>query len=211
MQHLFSGCGGAKVAREGVVRGQHVAVGGGLDHGERGGKVLEVDGAQRGGGQARQLRGRHLADGAHGRLLAQRREVGRGEALGGAHERGGVGGRQPVRRGLQQVAQDGGAALGRGQRDVDALDQPPAHRVVDLVRPVGGPHHHHSVGSGRDPHAVKLHQELGLEAARCVVLVGAPARAQQRVNLIDEDDGGRLLRRHREQRAHQLLALAHPL
>jgi hypothetical protein len=48
-----------------------------------------------------------------------------------------------------------------------------------------------------------------LHTARSLVLVAA-ALAQQRVHLVDEDHGGLLVGRHREQSTYCLLALANP-
>jgi hypothetical protein len=105
---------------------------------------------------------------------------------------------------------------------MDPLDHPPQHRVIQLLRPVGRTHQKHplvrrlparrpapapaaalAAGAG----AVELDQELRLQAARRLVLARGP-RAQERVDLIDEDDGGGLVARDREERAHELLALA---
>jgi len=56
--------------------------------------------------------------------------------------------------------------------------------------------------------AYQLDEKLGLEAPVAFHLAVGALR-QQRIDLVDEDDGGLVAARHREQGAHQLLTLAH--
>ena len=95
------------------------------------------------------------------------------------------------------------------QWHIDPLDEPPPRGIVQLVGSVGGPDDDHLrsvVGAG----SIQLHQELRLHAPGGLVLLGS-AVAQQRVNLVDEDDGRGPVHRHSEQSAHESLPLADPL
>lgn len=75
-----------------------------------------------------------------------------------------------------------------GQRDEHALLEAAADGRVQLPRRVRGAEHQHFRVAG--PHALHLHQKLGLDAPRGVVLA-VRARAAQGVDLVDEDYGGR--------------------
>mmetsp|Transcript_1845 Transcript_1845/g.4118 ORF Transcript_1845/g.4118 Transcript_1845/m.4118 type:complete len:263 (-) Transcript_1845:423-1211(-) len=100
-----------------------------------------------------------------------------------------------------------------GQRDVDPLLQPPPHRLVQLPWVVGGGEDHDDGGlgglagaavgaAGHAVHAVHLDQELALDAAGGLVLVGAAARRAERVDLVHEDRRRRVVPRHLEQQPH---------
>lgn len=56
-----------------------------------------------------------------------------------------------------------------------------------------------------------LHEEFCLNSPRSLALVAFPALATQRVDLIDEDNGGCIFTGHLEQVRHQLLTFSHPL
>mmetsp|Transcript_38451 Transcript_38451/g.98332 ORF Transcript_38451/g.98332 Transcript_38451/m.98332 type:complete len:369 (+) Transcript_38451:336-1442(+) len=104
------------------------------------------------------------------------------------------------------------AASGVGQRDVQPLLQAAAHCVVQVPWAVGGRQHHDITTRLRGgAHAVHLAEQLRLEAPRRLVLARAAARRHQRVHLVEEDDGGRAVPRHRKQLPHQLLRLTAPL
>ncbi len=71
--------------------------------------------------------------------------------------------------------------------------------VVELLGSVGGANDDDALGAVRD--AVKLDEELGLEAAAGLVLAGRTL-GQDAVDLVYEDDGRLHLRRHPEQHPH---------
>mmetsp|Transcript_14031 Transcript_14031/g.45072 ORF Transcript_14031/g.45072 Transcript_14031/m.45072 type:complete len:283 (+) Transcript_14031:23-871(+) len=94
------------------------------------------------------------------------------------------------------------------QRDVDHAVEAarPQQRWVDQVGPVGG-------RDDNDPreglHAVHLVQKLREDARRDLAPTGADGR--ERVDLVEEDNGGCARARLAEERRHQLLRLANPL
>ena len=95
-----------------------------------------------------------------------------------------------------------------GQRDVDALLEATAQRLVEIPREVGRCEHRHRARLGvglvrrcrRD--AVHLHEQLTLDAAARLVLVGAAALAGERVDLVDEDGRRRVEASHLEEQPH---------
>lgn len=82
------------------------------------------------------------------------------------------------------------------QRDVHAALEAAADGGVELPRDVGRAQHQHA--RRVLAHAVHLHQHLGLDAPRRLGLAFA-ARAAERVDLIDEDDGGVVFAGHVEE------------
>lgn len=107
------------------------------------------------------------------------------------------------------------------QGDILAPDEPPTCGLVDGPRHVGGRQDQDPAGvafpllllrlllAGRGALQVRpLDQELGLDAARRLVLAGAAARGEERVDLVDEDDGWRQRFGQREEGPDQLFRLA---
>eukprot|EP00754_Rhynchopus_humris_P014034 Rhum_TRINITY_DN14364_c12_g1::Rhum_TRINITY_DN14364_c12_g1_i1::g.85562::m.85562 len=109
---------------------------------------------------------------------------------------------------LQQHAQDVCAAPLVRQVDQQPPRETAEHSLVEILRAVGRAHHHDLVVR---PHPVPPRHDLVLDLARRLVLIALPAPPQQPVDLVDEDDARRNLRREREDRLRELLALAHPL
>mmetsp|Transcript_43094 Transcript_43094/g.122155 ORF Transcript_43094/g.122155 Transcript_43094/m.122155 type:complete len:248 (+) Transcript_43094:219-962(+) len=85
-----------------------------------------------------------------------------------------------------------------GQVHQDAPRHPTQHGLIQRKRPVRRTDHNDPVSCG--PEAVPLLHEGGLEAGQRAVgrVVAAIAAAQQRINLVQEDDAGRQLSRERE-------------
>ena len=125
----------------------------------------------------------------------------------------GVPGSCPLGHRAQQRGDVGGTGprhLLVGVRQLDLRGHAAQHRVVQVARAVGAADDERAVVRGVARDAVPVPQEDGLGVGVRHVAV-APPRAQQRVHLVDEDDGGLQFLRQREDGADQLLALAHPL
>ena len=85
--------------------------------------------------------------------------------------------------------------VGRGHEDLAVEAAGAQQRGVELVEQVGGADHHHVVGGAE---AVELHEQL---VERLVLLARdvLAASGADGVQLVDEDDRGRLLARDPEQ------------
>mmetsp|Transcript_9902 Transcript_9902/g.19980 ORF Transcript_9902/g.19980 Transcript_9902/m.19980 type:complete len:289 (+) Transcript_9902:57-923(+) len=204
--------GGSKILGPLVVVLELVLGDAGLDGSECLGKVGREDGTHAPllhGGQP--LCGK-LANGLHGGLVAELLDVARRVPLRRAHHLRELVARDPHLLAPKQGVQDLLPPRTVRQGDVDALGQPPPHGVVELLRPVAGADDEDlpAAVAAALADAVKLDEELGLEAPARLVLIGA-AGAQHRVDLVDEDDGRLSLPRTREERPHQLFRLPDPL
>ena len=102
----------------------------------------------------------------------------------------------------------GGARLGLRQGHVDAPLEAAADRRVERPRQVGGAQHEDGRVPGAD--AVKLDEELRLEAPRTLALAALPRR-EQAVDLVDEHHGGLPPGSNAEEGPDQLLTLPDPL
>ena len=92
----------------------------------------------------------------------------------------------------------------------------PHIKTNQVERPVRRPHHHHrgakSTPSARPPtQPVPLRKEDALDVLHGWIVRHALARLEQRVYLVDEDDGGGQLLGQAEHGGHQLVAFTHEL
>jgi hypothetical protein len=134
--------------------------------------------------------------GEDGRLVAHVGQVGAGEAGGLAGDDVEVdvlAQRLVARVDLEDLL----AAADAGRRDEDlAVEAPrPQQRGVELVEQVGGGHDHDAVGRA---HPVHLDEQL-VERLLALGVVVRAAFTADRVDLVDEDDGRRVLARLAEQ------------
>ena len=152
---------------------------------------------------------RRPAHGVQGRLVDQVGQV------GAAHARRAPGDQLEVDVGgdalvLAVHLEDGQALLEVGQRDHDlAVEAARAQQGgVEDVGPVGGRHHHDALGGLEAVHLREHLVEGLLPLVVAAAEAGAPLAADG-VDLVDEDDGRRLLAGRLEQVAHPAGADAH--
>mmetsp|Transcript_28352 Transcript_28352/g.54016 ORF Transcript_28352/g.54016 Transcript_28352/m.54016 type:complete len:226 (-) Transcript_28352:615-1292(-) len=150
-----------------------------------------------------------LANGFEENVLHSHRDVRAREARRLARQVVKICRREAVRSVPQMHGKHCGSRVLLWEGDVDALIEAPAHSLIEGVGHVGGAQHQH-LPSVVVANPLHLNQELCLDSPRCLALA-FPARAAQRVQLVNEDDGRRRLPRHLEKLADKLLALAHPL
>nr|WP_247877437.1 hypothetical protein [Azospirillum brasilense] len=110
--------------------------------------------------------------------------------------------------GAEMVAKDARQRLAVRQRDGDGAVEPsrPDDRRVETAGVVAGPHHDHALAP---LHAVQfLQQAVDHLDAVVAVLVREPGPVAERVDLVDEQDGGRGRTRLGEGRTHRLEQVA---
>ena len=148
----------------------------------------------------------------HGSITARLGEVTAGHALGFSHELVEI--ELLAHRGVFKDDVENAFALsGVGEFDVELLGHAAQDGLVDVLDAVGGAKDHDlsRLAGGAGAHeAVPVRHELGLHHGASLV-VRAAARPKNRVDFVDEDNGGLELARERENGGHEFIRVAIPL